>query len=185
MPFAADHKLTNTVMSVKVCSETGKKATTGCPHTYTEYFLWLTAPDLCDKHSGQELKDTENIQQNTNNSLQENITEIVKGITNEIDEEEPQRTDNMTTNNITTPSIKNEENDKDQTTNNTTTDTSHSKENHINNTTTNSSNNNSTTNTTNTNSVIDNTTNQSNSTNTNAGNLEQSIEKQKENQTTE
>lgn len=175
----------NTVMSVKVCSETGKKATTGCPHTYTEYFLWLTAPDLCDKHSGQELKDIENTQQNTNNSLQENITEIVKEITNEIDEEEPQRTDNMTTNNITMPSIKNEENDKDQTTNNTTTDTSHSKENHINNTTTNSSNNNSTTNTTNTNSVIDNTTNQSNSTNTNAGNLEQSIEKQKENQTTE
>ena len=77
----------NTVMSIKVCSETGKKATTGCTNTYIEYFLWLTAPDLCDKHTGSELKDNEDI----NNKIQNNVTEIIKGITNDIDAEEPPR----------------------------------------------------------------------------------------------
>ena len=40
-----------------ICAETGKKATTGCTNTYTEYFLWLTTPGLCDKHSGSERKE--------------------------------------------------------------------------------------------------------------------------------
>ncbi len=48
--------------------------------TYTEYFLWFTAPGTCDKHSGSEL------QSNTTTDTNKNVTEIIKGITNEIDE---------------------------------------------------------------------------------------------------
>ena len=75
------------VLSATVCSETGKRATTGCPNTYTEYFLWFTTPDTCDKHKGEELKDKSN-----NNNTNNNVTEIVQGITQEIDEKEPPRT---------------------------------------------------------------------------------------------
>ena len=75
------------VLSATVCSETGKRATTGCPNTYTEYFLWFTTPDMCDKHKGEEVKDESN-----RNSTNNNITEIVQGITEEIDEKEPPRT---------------------------------------------------------------------------------------------
>lgn len=38
------------VTAAPVCSETGKLANTGCPNSYTEYFLWFTEPDYCDKH---------------------------------------------------------------------------------------------------------------------------------------
>ena len=75
------------VLSRTVCAETGKIATTGCPNTYTEYFLWFTTPDICDKHSGTEIKDEPKENKTNNNS-----TEVVKGITEEIDEKEPPRT---------------------------------------------------------------------------------------------
>ena len=111
----------NTVISAKVCSETGKKATTGCPHTYTEYFLWLTVPGLCDKHSGTELKDTEN----TDSKIQKNVTEIIQGITNDIDAEEPPRTTEPTTNTTNTNTTTQDDNkDKNETTNNNTTNNS-------------------------------------------------------------
>ena len=76
----------NTVTSCIICAETGKKATTGCKNTYTEYFLWLTEPGLCDKHTGSELKD------NTNNtSTQNKVQEIIEGITQDIDAVDPQQ----------------------------------------------------------------------------------------------
>ena len=38
-----------------ICKDTGMVARTGCNNTYTEYFLWGTAPDLCTKHSGNKV----------------------------------------------------------------------------------------------------------------------------------
>lgn len=84
------------IQSVTVCSETGKKATTGCPHTNLEYFLWFTTPDLCDKHHGKEVQNTKK------DSTESENKEIIQGITNEIDEKEPPRTNNHTTNSMVT-----------------------------------------------------------------------------------
>lgn len=53
------------VIKITVCSETGRKANTGCPDTYSEYFLIGTNPTACNKHSGSELKDS-NSSTNTN-----------------------------------------------------------------------------------------------------------------------
>lgn len=75
------------IISRRVCSETGKLATTGCPNTYTEYFLWFTTPDTCNKHAGEELSEEQ-----TENKTNNNVTEIIQGITEEIDEKEPPRT---------------------------------------------------------------------------------------------
>lgn len=73
----------NGVISKTICSETGKIAKTGCKNTYTEYFLWLTVPDLCDKHSGNELE-------NNSNSVTNSIQETIQNITHDIDAEDPQ-----------------------------------------------------------------------------------------------
>ena len=43
------------VTKVTVCSETGRKARTGCVNPYDEYFLPGTIPTICSKHSGSEL----------------------------------------------------------------------------------------------------------------------------------
>ena len=57
----------NTVSSATICAETGKRARSGCENTYTEYYLWLTVPELCDKHTGSEVKNTSS-QNNSNNT---------------------------------------------------------------------------------------------------------------------
>ncbi len=138
----------NGVSSCTICAETGKKATTGCTNTYTEYFLWLTVPSLCDKHSGSELKE------NTNNTQTNKVQEIIQGITQDIDAEDPQEVllNNNSNKNTTINTTKN------QTSNSVTT-------NNISNTSTNST----TTNKTNTNSNSSSTanTNNNNSSNTN------------------
>lgn len=87
----------NTVSSALICSKTGKRARTGCSDTYMEYFLWLTVPELCDNHSGEEVgvKSETNLQNNITNTVQE----IVKEITEDIDVEENIK---IQTNNITT-----------------------------------------------------------------------------------
>ena len=54
------------VSKVTVCAETGRKANTGCPNTYDEYFLIGTTPTSCNKHSGSELKDNNSSSTNTN-----------------------------------------------------------------------------------------------------------------------
>lgn len=84
----------NTVSSATICADTGKKARTGCTNTYTEYFLWLTTPGLCDEHSGDEVGNSSN----TNSTQNNNTQEIVQGITQDIDATEPPRTDLNTTN---------------------------------------------------------------------------------------
>lgn len=92
----------NTVFSSTICAETGKKARSGCENTYTEYYLWLTTPDLCDKHTGTEFK----TDSTTSTDIKNNVTEIVKGITNEIDATEPARTAPQT-NTVTNPETTN------------------------------------------------------------------------------
>lgn len=54
------------VIKLTVCTETGRKANTGCPNTYEEYFLIGTAPTSCNKHSGSELTDSDSSSKNTN-----------------------------------------------------------------------------------------------------------------------
>lgn len=74
------------IISCKICAETGKKATTKCTDTYTEYFLWLTEPELCSRHFGSELKE------NTTNSTNQNkVQEVIQGITQDIDAVDPQQ----------------------------------------------------------------------------------------------
>ena len=147
----------NSVSSCIICSETGKKATTNCPNTYTEYFLWLTTPDLCNKHSGSELKE------NTDNTITENkVQEIIQEITQDIDAVDPQQTLQNSNNNTTT----------NQTSNTTTNYTPIN--NTVNSTNNNTSNNNQTTNSSNningTNSYTNNTVGNTNTSTNSATN---------------
>ena len=81
----------SSVQAVTVCAETGLKARTGCTNTYTEYFLRFTTPDLCNEHSGSEVKSS-----NTSTEKKdENST--VQGIKNDIDAEEPVMNTNVVT----------------------------------------------------------------------------------------
>lgn len=133
--------------SCTICAETGKKATTGCTNTYTEYFLWLTTPSLCNKHSGSERKE------NIDNSTQHKVEEIIQGITQDIDAEDPQQVlpKNNNVNNTTDKAINTNQISNSNTNNNSI------------NTTTNSSNSNKITNQTNT-TTSSNITNNENST---------------------
>lgn len=117
------------ISSCTICAETGKKATTGCPNTYTEYFLWLTIPDLCGNHTGSEFK------QDTNHTTPNKVEEIIQGITQDIDAVDPQQVpqSNPSTNNTNTNTSQNQSSNT-VTTNNTAV-------NHKNNTNTNNSNN--------------------------------------------
>lgn len=134
----------NTVQSCTICAKTGKKATTGCPDTYTEYFLWRTTPDLCTEHLGSELKENTN---NNSNNTQNMVQEVIQGITNEIDAVDPQQ---VPQNDITT--------NTNNTNTNTTTNTNSSVNTSINtNLTTNNTSSNTNANTSNSNSTINNT----------------------------
>lgn len=141
------------VVGITICAETGKKATTGCQHKYVEYFLPFTKPtETCDKHKGQSL-DSNNVDAKPKN----NTTEIVKGITDDIDATEPNpiRDKNTNINTNTTTS----------------TETNKPKENTLNktNTSTNTNTNTNVNTTTNTQNTNSNKTNNSNS-NSNATN---------------
>ena len=145
------------VLSAIICSETGMKATTGCPDTYIEYYLWLTVPDSCNKHMGTELKNNET----EDNSDDDNDIEIVQGITEEIDEKEPPRTteptDSRNTINDNSSSDDTEENITNTNNENTNTTNNGPPSPHQNNTNTTNTNNNQ--NTTNTNTSSSNTVN--------------------------
>lgn len=95
-----------TIQSYVVCAETGKKATTACPNTYTEYFLKGTVPDLCKKHIGSEFK------QNSNNKIDSNniVHNIINGIVNEIDELDPQEVQQEEVNKNQNNNINNKDN---------------------------------------------------------------------------
>lgn len=80
----------NTVQTATICTITGKKANTGCPNTYIEYFLWSTVPDDCNEHSGSELKN------NNSTDITNKVNEIIQGITEDIDVEEKILNQNIT-----------------------------------------------------------------------------------------
>ena len=151
------------ITTTTICAETGEKATTGCKHTYTEYFLWFTEPGLCSKHSGTELKYEERNENNKNNTIQNNVTEIIKGITDEIDEKEPPRDEST----IKQDTTKIENNNMTNTQKNTNTSTTNNNSNVVN--STNNVNNTFITNTTDT---ISNTINNTRRNDTNNSNLE-------------
>ena len=146
----------NTVISATVCAETGKKARSGCQNTYTEYFLWSTVPGLCDKHTGNEYKNDSN----KNEDIKNNVTEVIKGITNDIDATEPARTDTQTNTSTNQDINKN-------TTNTTNTNTSINKNSSNTTNKTNSNSNTTGTNTTITNNTEENNTNNKNNNKTN------------------
>lgn len=114
----------NTVSSCQICAKTGKKARSGCKDVYTEYFLWLTVPGLCDEHTGEELEKSnsnETIDKATNK-----VQEVVQGITQDIDAVDPQQVapkgnnTNSTTDNINNKNEQNNRNTTNTNTNNTT-----------------------------------------------------------------
>ena len=145
------------VAGVTICAETGKRATTGCQHKYVEYFLPFTKPtETCDKHKGQTLENN-----NVDNKPKNNVTEVIKGITEDIDAKEPIQVEDKKTN--TTSSENNEQ--KQNTSNKINTNT---------NTNTNTSVN-TTTNTQNTNSNKTNNTNSSSNTTNNTNNISSNI----------
>ena len=104
------------VSSVTICPETGKKARTGCQNTYTEYFLWGTAPGLCDKHTGSEFKNNNNT---NNEKITNKVQEIVQGITEDIDSEDPQQTTINSQQNTNKNTTTNKNNDSKNDTKNT------------------------------------------------------------------
>lgn len=71
----------DSVISCTICADTGKVATTGCTNNYTEYFLESTMPQLCDKHSGTQIKEK------SNNTYKE---EIIQENMQDIDANDPQ-----------------------------------------------------------------------------------------------
>ena len=146
------------VFSVTVCAETGKKARAGCKNTYEEYFLWSTIPDLCDKHTGNKFKDNN---QTNNDEITNKVQEIVQGITEDIDSEDPQQINTNSTPNTNNSNTtnKNNSNVNSITQNKTNSTTNTSTSNKINNIVKENTSN--TNKTTNTNSNI--TTNNSNS----------------------
>ena len=146
------------VLSATICAETGMRATTGCPNTYTEYYLWFTTPDTCDKHAGQEIKEETSNNTSTNN----NTTEIVQGITEEIDEKEPPRTTEPSDSRDTINS--NNENETNEINTSTNTNTNTTRPSRPNNNTSSNTTNTSNTNSSNNNSSTSTNTNQSNNT---------------------
>ena len=147
----------NTVSSATICAETGMKARTGCKNTYTEYYLWLTEPGLCDKHTGDAVGNEKS--DNSNSNITNTVQDIIEGITNDIDAIDPQESqrENMTTTNTNTNSSTNTTN---STSGRNTTNTNNNS-NRENTTSNNTNNRNNTTNTSNTSNKT-NSTNQSN-----------------------
>ena len=150
------------VLSITVCSETGKVANTGCPNTYTEYFLWFTTPDDCDKHKGGKLDSSNATKETTDNN-----NGVIENITEEIDEKEPPRITEPSDSRDTINNNEDDENTTNNVVNNTQTNTSRP------NNTTNSSNTNSNKTNSNTNITNSNSSNTANSSNTNVSNTNQ------------
>lgn len=98
----------NKVVCETICSETGRKATTGCSDTYVEYFLKGTVPDSCVIHTGNDIKTTTTSKPQSSGTIQ--------GSSTEIDAEEPPRVTNSGSSNTSKSS-------SDETTNTSTSNT--------------------------------------------------------------
>ena len=66
---------TDGVVTSTICRDSGKVANSSCPHTFTEYFLKGTVPDMCTQHSGSSM--------NFNKSNKGNSTTNSKNTTTE------------------------------------------------------------------------------------------------------
>ncbi len=78
------------VRELIVCDETGKKATTGCTSTHKEYFLKNTEPEVCDKHIGSEIVNSNYYEDIESETIQAPVNEITAP------EEESRNTENQT-----------------------------------------------------------------------------------------
>ena len=146
----------NTVSSATICAETGKKARTGCKNRYTEYYLWLTVPGLCDEHTGSEVDKKDN--DNSNKNLTNTVQDIIEGITNDIDAIDPQESQRQNMTNTNSNTTTNTTNTANTTNTSTNTNTSNSNIN---------TNTNHNTNTSSNTSITSNTTNNTDTTNSN------------------
>lgn len=101
---------------VKICKESGEKATTNCSETYTEYFVKGTVPKDCEIHGGSPI--VTDVDETTKSS-----SGIITGSDKEIDAEEPQKDNSSaTTTSVPEPTNTNTTNEtntnqKDNTTN--------------------------------------------------------------------
>ncbi len=166
-------------IKVTVCAETGRKANTGCPNTYDEYFLIGTTPASCNKHSGSELKDNNT---STNTNKNNTITNSFDTTTKD-DLDMPTRTEKEENTNTTV-------NNKNNSSSNSSTNTENSsgssnKNNTVNNTTNSNKKQNNTTISPSTNKTTENTSSSNNKTeNTSSANTETSQNKVTDTQNT-
>ena len=91
---------TDGVVTSTICRDSGKVANSSCPHTFTEYFLKGTVPDMCTQHSGSSM--------NSNKSNKGNSTTNSKNTTtkNNIKNDE-----NTSSSEVTQNTVKTEEHD--------------------------------------------------------------------------
>ena len=111
------------VIKVTVCSETGKKANTGCTNTYEEYFLAGTKPENCDKHSGKDINDNNSSKQNTSSPTNKKSDSVTNSFdtttTDDLDLPANTKKEEKTTNNTnTTTENKNKETSNNKVENN-------------------------------------------------------------------
>ena len=88
------------ISEIKICADTGKKATSGCSTTYTEYFLIGTVPESCTEHIGGASGNTTTINKNTTNSFDTTTLDDVD--TPVVQNKNETTTQNVTTNTNTT-----------------------------------------------------------------------------------
>ena len=88
------------ISEIKICADTGKKATSGCSTTYTEYFLIGTVPESCTEHIGGASGNTTTTNKNTTNSFDTTTLDDVD--TPVVQNKNETTTQNVTTNTNTT-----------------------------------------------------------------------------------
>ena len=103
---------TKGVRSANICAKTGKTATSGCPDTYTEYFLKGTIPSQCNEHSGSN-------KSNTNSNKKDNSKQNNSKPKNEIPDNQnndltTDKANNSTDNKINNSDVNNTSNNKDK-----------------------------------------------------------------------
>ena len=177
----------SSVLKVTVCTETGRKANTGCPNTYDEYFLIGTKPTTCTKHAGTEINDGNTSNKNTNNthsgtdSFDTTTKDDLDVPTTTNKEENTSSNENTNTNKTNNSNIENKKDDNSnsnskQNTTNTTNSNSNNQESTLTNTNKNNTNTNAATSTSNdksnNNKKNENTTSQKNDVNQNKNTVE-------------
>ena len=98
----------SSIEQLNICIETGLLATTGCKHTYTEYFTKDNLPEKCNIHDGELLDEVESTTRNTTQSYtisQNTVVDVIDDIKStweDITESYSSPTNESTTNTTTT-----------------------------------------------------------------------------------